>query len=612
MYIIGISSFFHDSAAALIKDGEIISAAQEERFTRIKHDHRFPINSVNYCVSSNNLSIMDIDVIVFYENPVLKFDRLLKTYLNFGPKGLHSYTSFMDKWLNNKINYKDNIIDILSKFFDVHKKKLPTIIFSKHHFSHAASAFFPSQFRDASIICLDGVGEWSTSSVWHGNENQLSLNWQLNFPHSLGLLYSAFTNFIGFKVNSGEYKMMGLAPYGQSKYKKVILDNLIDIKNDGSFALDMDYFDFHIGESMINENFSKLFNFPRRMPEDELKIEHMNIAKSIQEVTDEIVIRIAKNVKKEQPSKNLCLAGGVALNCVTNGKLYKEGLFENIWVQPASGDAGGAIGSALGYFYNDLKKTRIIYKNDPMKGSFLGPQYSDNEIIELLEYYDAEFTHHNEESLLQEVSLILSKGLIVGWFQGKMEFGPRSLGNRSILGDPRNPSLQSIMNLKIKKRESFRPFAPAVLHEEINNYFEKMEESPYMNFVTNIKNNQKIKKIDNDNKLFGIDLLKLQRSKIPSITHVDFSARIQTVKKESNKKFHALITSFFKLTKCPMLINTSFNVRGEPIVASPKDAYHCFMSTDIDYLVLNNFLLSKKDQKPKVDTTFFEVEHELD
>ena len=593
--ILGISAFYHDSAASLIVNGKIISAAQEERFSRIKHDASFPTNTINFILKTNKIKLSEIDYIVFFEKPFLKFDRLLETYLAFSPKGFKSFSLSMPIWLREKLFQKKFLFDKLKnldeKFNDISKIK-----FSEHHFSHAASAFYPSPFKEAVIVTLDGVGEWATSTISIGKENELKIIKEIHFPHSLGLLYSAFTYYTGFKVNSGEYKLMGLAPYGKPIYKKLILEKLIDIKEDGSFKLDMSYFNYATGLTMTNKKFSKLFDNPvRDSNKEKLSQFHMDIAASIQAVTEEVVLKISKSIANEFKIKNLCLAGGVALNCVANGKIIKEKIFENIWVQPAAGDAGGSLGAALAFWYTELKKPRNEFK-DQMRGSYLGPKFEEDDILNSLKKLNAKFEQFNSKEVIEITARELSKSKTVGWFQGSMEFGPRALGGRSVLADPRSEKMQKELNLKIKFRESFRPFAPSVLREDVNDWFEFNDDSPYMLFVSEVKKNKQIKMEENDEKLFGIDKLNVKRSVIPAITHVDYSARIQTVHKETNPKYYDLINEFKKKTGCPVLVNTSFNVRGEPIVCSVEDAFNCFMGTNLDMLVIENFILHKENQ----------------
>ena len=595
--ILGISAFYHDSAAALLIDGKIIAAAQEERFTRKKHDPAYPYNSIKYVLEEANLKLNEIDQIVFYEKPFLKFERLLETYLAFAPKGFANFLMSMPIWLREKLFQKKFIFDQLKrndqKFDDINK-----ISFSEHHFSHAASAFYPSSFNEAVILTLDGVGEWATSTLAIGKKNKISIIKEIHFPHSIGLLYSAFTYYTGFKVNSGEYKVMGLAPYGQPKYSDLILRELIDVKEDGSFRLNMKFFDFATGLTMTNEKFSKLFGGKVRDPHKEWLTQfHMDIAASIQDVTEKIVLKLVSNIQKETQIKNLCLAGGVALNCVANGKIIKNKIFDNIWIQPASGDAGGSLGAALAFWHQELSKPREIDKlKDYMKGSYLGPQFNEKEIEKSLNKLGAKFNKYESENLSEIIADELQNGKIVGWFQGRMEFGPRALGCRSIIADPRSEKMQKDLNLKIKYRESFRPFAPSILREDLNKWFELNCDSPYMLLVANVKKNIQIKENENTKSLFGIKRLNLKRSSIPAVTHVDYSARIQTVHKETNPKYYSLLEKFKKLTNCPVLVNTSFNIRGEPIVCTIEDAFKCFMGTELDTLVCENFILKKQEQ----------------
>ncbi len=594
-YILGFSALYHDSAASLIIDGKISCAVQEERFTRVKHDSSFPINSIKFILDSHNISFSDISYVVFYDKPFLKFERILESYLSQVPYGFNSFKKSMPIWLKEKLFLKNILIKefkTLDKKFD--QKKL---LFSNHHFSHAASAFYPSPFNEAVVLTLDGVGEWATTTVAIANKKKLQIKKEINFPHSLGLLYSAFTYYCGFRINSGEYKLMGLAPYGKPLYKDKILNNLIDLKDDGSFKLNMEYFDYVSGLKMINKKFIKLFGQKERKPDvDEIKQFHMDIASSIQIVIEEVILKIVKNIRKEYNIENLCLAGGVALNCVANGKIQKEKIFKNIWIQPASGDAGGSIGAALGVWHSYLKNEKQN-TSDVMSGSYLGTEYSNTETYKILEDLGAKFIKYdNFSDLVKNIAKEISMEKAVGWFQGKMEFGPRALGNRSIIADPRSVNMQKNLNLKIKFRESFRPFAPAILKEYLNDWFELDAESPYMLLVSDIIESKRLTTKHQDKNLFGIEKLNLKRSDIPSVTHVDYSARIQTVDKITNNKFYELILEFYKITNCPILINTSFNVRGEPIVCSPKDAFNCFMGTDLDLLVVNNAVLYKNNQ----------------
>ena len=610
-YILGISAFYHDSAAALIKDGRIISAAQEERFTRKKHDSSYPHNAVEFVLSFSNIKLSDVDRIVFYEKPFLKFERLLETYVAFAPQGFKSFVKAMPIWLREKLFQKKMIMDYL-KNHDENFANENIILFSEHHLSHAASAFYPSPFEEAIVLTADGVGEWATTTVAIGRNNKVEIKKELHFPHSLGLLYSAFTYFTGFKVNSGEYKLMGLAPYGQPKYVDKILNNLIDLKDDGTFMLHQKYFNYSTGLTMTNSNFDKLFGQKPRKPETERITQfHMDIAASIQNVTEKIMLMLASSLKKEYGISNLCLAGGVALNCVANGKILKEKIFDNIWVQPAAGDAGGSLGAALAYWHIDLDKVRNEINKDNMQGSYLGNQYSDDEIRNKFDEIGAKYENLIESNIIDRAVDDLTKGKAVGWFQGRMEFGPRALGNRSILGDPRSEKMQKNLNLKVKYRESFRPFAPSVLREEVNAWFEIDVDTPYMLFVANVKKEKTLEMSDDQKKLFGIDLLNIKRSEIPAVTHVDYSARIQTVSKENNEKYYKLLKRFKEKTNCPVLVNTSFNIRGEPIVNSPEDAYRCFMGTELDVLVVGNFYLEKNKQDSNLKSNYVS-EFELD
>ncbi len=593
--VLGISAFYHDSAAAIIVDGEIIAAAQEERFTRKKHDARYPKNAINYVLKEVGLKLNEVDHLVFYEKPFLKFERLLETYIGFSPCGFRSFSMSMPLWLSEKLFQKKMLFDAL-KEQDNNFNDIKKINFSEHHLSHAASAFFSSPYEEAIILTLDGVGEWATTTVSLGKNNKINILKEIHFPHSLGLLYSAFTYFLGFKVNSGEYKVMGLAPYGEPRFKDIILDKLIDVKEDGSFRLNMDYFNYAIGLTMTNNKFAKLFNMKRREPENELSQIHMDMAASIQAATEEIVLKITRFLSKEFKLENLCMAGGVALNCVANGKILKEGLFKNIWIQPASGDAGGAIGAAQAFYYQELDNKRKILKTDSMNGSYLGPQFTDDEVENELKICGANYKKLTSDQVIKDVAKALSEEKAVGWFQGRMEFGPRSLGNRSIIADSRSEKMQKNLNLKVKYRESFRPFAPAILFEKVSEWFEINSESPYMLLVADVKKSKQLQMTDKQKNLFGIDKLNVKRSNIPSVTHVDYSARIQTVHKETNPMFHKLIEEFEGITKYPLLVNTSFNVRGEPIVCSPTDAFNCFMGTDLDILICNNFILYKDNQ----------------
>ncbi len=593
--ILGISAFYHDSAAALLKNGEIVAAAQEERFSRKKHDARYPYNAVKYVLEEGNINLSEVDHIVFFEKPFLKFERLLETYMAFAPKGFKSFSLSMPIWLREKLFQKKFLFDNLKqhdeKFQDINKIK-----FSEHHYSHAASAFYPSPFKEAVILTLDGVGEWATTTVAIGQDNKLKMLKEIHFPHSLGLLYSAFTYYTGFKVNSGEYKVMGLAPYGKPKYKDLIINELIDLKNDGSFKLNMKYFNYATGLTMTNSKFSSLFGHPVRDPKKDLLTDfHMDIAASIQAVTEEVILRLTKDISKEYKIKNLCLAGGVALNCVANGKILNEKHFENIWIQPAAGDAGGSLGAALAYWHQELKKPRTDLK-DKMKGAYLGPKYSDDLIKKKLDFLKAKYIKKSPDETSLLVAKELSNNKTVGWFQGRMEFGPRALGGRSILADPRSEKMQKELNLKVKFRESFRPFAPSVIREDVNSWFEIDYDSPYMLLVAEVKKDIQVSMSEKDKRLFGIEKLNVKRSSIPAVTHIDYSARIQTVHKDTNEKYYNLINEFKKITNCPVIVNTSFNVRGEPIVCSIEDAFNCFMGTNLDLLVIEDFILFKDEQ----------------
>ena len=607
--ILGISAFYHDSAAALIVDGEIIAAAQEERFSRKKHDSSYPKHAIDYVLSKFNGN--KVNYVVFYDKPFLKFERLLETYIATSPYGFASFKKAFPLWLKEKLFQKKLLKDKLSEI-KLFKSDPPQIHFSEHHFSHAASAFYPSPFEEAVVLTIDGVGEWATSTISIGRGNNLEVIKEIHFPHSLGLLYSAFTYYIGFKVNSGEYKLMGLAPYGEPIYKDKILENLIDIKEDGSFRLDMSYFNYMTGLTMVNKKFEDLFGQPtRKNEEEEITKFHMDIASSIQIVLEEIIEKITSSIANQYKIKNLCLAGGVALNCVANGKILKSGKFNKIWVQPAAGDAGGALGAAVALWYSTLGKKRIFSNDkDSMHGSYLGPEYSTQEIENSLNLVGANFDKLGMSEIIEKTTDALIQGKAVGWFQGRMEFGPRALGNRSILADPRNSIMQKTLNLKIKYRESFRPFAPSILKDDVNEWFEMETESPYMLFVSNVKNTKILKK-DETLKKSGFDRLNESLSLVPAITHVDYSARVQTVDKESNKYFHMLLEKFKEKTSCPILINTSFNVRGEPIVMSPKEAFKCFMGTELDVLVCGEFILYKKDQNTQTISDYKDL-YELD
>ncbi len=615
MNILGISAYYHDSAAALIVDGNIVAAAQEERFTRKKHDAGFPAYAVKYCLEEAGIKLADVDYLIFYDKPLVKFERLIETYLSYAPSGFKSFLASMPVWLKDKLYLKATLKKEFESILEAESSStgdIPALLFNSHHKSHAASAFYPSPFEKAAVLCLDGVGEWATSSVWLGDGNKLDLQWEINFPHSLGLLYSAFTYYTGFKVNSGEYKLMGLAPYGNPVYVDLILDNLLDVKEDGSYRLDMSYFNYATGLTMTNEKFDRLFGGPPRAAESEITQREMDLARSIQVVTEEIVLKIARNVHKELGVDYLCLAGGVALNCVSNGRLLREGPFKDIWIQPAAGDAGGALGAALTVWHEYLDKPRVVNKNDSMQGSYLGPKCSDQEIEDYLGSINAQYEKLDDNSLMPKLAKILDSENVIGWCQGRMEFGPRSLGGRSIIGDPRSQKMQSIMNLKIKYRESFRPFAPVVKCEKVSEWFEIDRKSPYMLLVAPVKEGKCFEMTEQQNKLFGIEKLNIPRSEIPAVTHVDYSARIQTVHPETNPRFYHLLDAFEKQTACPVLVNTSFNVRGEPIVRTAEDAYRCFMRTEMDYLVLENYLLTKEKQPQWTEKDDWREEYELD
>ena len=598
MFILGISAFYHDSAACLIHDGDIIAAAQEERFTRIKHDSAFPNNAIKYCLKEAKINPNKIENIVFYEKPFLKFERLLETYLAFAPKGFVSFAKAIPVWVKDKLFQKSVITKELKSLFGKEVNLSERLLFSEHHLSHAASAFYPSPFEKAAILTLDGVGEWTTTSLALGKGKEIKVIKEIKFPHSLGLLYSAFTYYTGFKVNSGEYKVMGLAPYGEPRYVNLIKDNLVNIADDGSFQLDMSYFNYATGLTMTNKKFDELFGGTPRKSETNLTQREMDLASSIQKVTEEIIIKLAKDIAKETGEKNLCLAGGVALNCVANGILMREKIFDNIWIQPAAGDAGGSLGAALALWYIDQENSRIINPEDSMKGSYLGKEYSQQEIEKELITAGAKFDTFDYEDLIDKTTDYLMNEKAIGWFQGRMEFGPRALGGRSILGDPRSDSMQKSLNLKVKYRESFRPFAPSILKEDLSDWFNIEVESPYMLIVADIKSEKKIQMTEDQKKLFGIDKLNIKRSTVPAVTHVDYSARIQTVTKNKNQRYFDLLSKFKEKTGCPILINTSFNVRGEPIVNSPTDAFNCFMGTELDYLIIGNCILNKLDQNP--------------
>jgi carbamoyltransferase len=605
MRVLGISAYYHDSAAAIVRDGEIVAAAQEERFTRKKHDSSFPVNAVEYCLAADGVSLRDVDYVVFYDKPFLKFERLLETYLAFAPRGLRSFQMAIPLWIREKLFQKKLLGDELKSISpgeDWEKK----LLFTEHHMSHAASAFFPSPFEEALVLTMDGVGEWDTTSVALGRGNRLEIIKEIRFPHSLGLLYSALTYYTGFKVNSGEYKVMGLAPYGEPRFAATILDNLIDLKADGSFRLNMDYFDYCSGLTMTNSRFDELFGAPARKPEKELLTQrHMDLAASVQVVLEEVVLRMTRSLARETGMRNLCLAGGVALNCVANGKILRDGRFNRIWIQPAAGDAGGALGAALAacHIYKGQPR-QSDGRNDRMKGSYLGPEFSQQDIERRLAAAGAAFSVVDDNEVIEASADALVNGKALGWFQGRMEFGPRALGDRSILGDARSPSMQSVLNLKVKYRESFRPFAPSVLREDVSDWFDLDCDSPYMLLVADVVEARRREMTPEEQQLFGIEKLNVSRSDIPAVTHVDYSARVQTVHRETNPRYHALISLFKARTGCPVIVNTSFNVRGEPIVGTPEDAFRCFMGTEIEALAVGNCFLRKEDQKTEMKRTY--------
>ncbi len=608
MRVLGLSAFYHDSAAALVEDGRIVAAAQEERFTRKKHDPSFPSHAISYCLEEGKVGFGEIDKIVFYDKPFLKFERLLETYIAMAPRGFKSFRMAIPVWLKEKLFQKKLLRDELERFGEVDKDRL---LFCEHHLSHAASAFYPSPYEQAAVLTMDGVGEWATTSAAIGDGHKLEMFQEIHFPHSLGLLYSAFTYYIGFKVNSGEYKVMGLAPYGEPKYAQIILDNVVDLKPDGSFRLDMSYFDYCTGLTMTNDRFAALFGQPVRGPESLLTSFHMDIAASVQAVLEEAVLRLARGLAKRTGSRNLCLAGGVALNCVANGKLLRDGAFDNVWIQPAAGDAGGAVGAALAAVHLFEGKPRTVNGRDGMAGSLLGPQYAQADIERRLTAAGARFRAVSDDEMIELSAQALAGQQAVGWFQGRMEFGPRSLGARSILGDPRSPSMQKNLNLKVKYRESFRPFAPSVLREDVAGWFELDTDSPYMLLVADVRKDRRRAMTEAEQALFGIDKLNVARSEIPAVTHVDYSARVQTVDADTNPLFHRLLARFKALTGCPVLVNTSFNVRGEPIVCLPEDAFRCFMGNELDLLVVGNCVLRKDEQDPALKISYVE-EFELD
>jgi carbamoyltransferase len=611
-HILGISAYYHDSAAALLANGEIVAAAQEERFTRKKHDARFPVHAIQYCLSEASIRLSDVAYVVFYDKPVVKFERLLKTYVSFAPKGLQSFLASMPIWLGDKLFLEGNLKRQLAAVGGGGKRALPPLLFAGHHQSHAASAFFPSPFERAAVLCADGVGEWATTSAWVGQGNSITPLWNIDFPHSLGLLYSAFTYYTGFKVNSGEYKLMGLAPYGEPRFAKLITDKLLDLKPDGTFRMDMQYFNYCTGLTMTNARFDELFGAPRRRPESKLTQREMDIAASIQVVTEEVMLRLARTIHAETNERYLCLAGGVALNCVANGRLLREGPFEDIWIQPAAGDAGGALGAAQVGWHHYQAKPRVVNGRDAMRGSYLGPKFGNDEIGRMLDDLGAPYERLSDDELFERLAEVLEAENVVGWFQGRMEFGPRALGGRSIIGDARSEKMQSVMNLKIKYRESFRPFAPSVLADRVADYFEHDRSSPYMLIVAGVRKDLRREPSPEQQALFGIDKLNVKRSELPAITHVDYSARIQTVHEETNPRYYRMLSAFEKRTGCGVLVNTSFNVRGEPIVGSPADAYRCFMRTEMDYLVLENCLLIKARQPAGERDESWKAEFELD
>ena len=609
--ILGISAYYHDSAAALIVDGAVAASAQEERFSRKKHDAGFPASAVRFCLESQGIELSQVDAIVFYDKPLTKFERLLETYLSYVPGGIKSFLAAMPVWLKEKLLLKATLKKEFSALSGISVKALPRLLFCDHHRSHAASAFYPSPFEQASVLCLDGVGEWATTSAWRGDNNTLTPLWEIDFPHSLGLLYSAFTYYTGFKVNSGEYKLMGLAPYGRPEYEALIRDSLIDVKPDGTFRLNMDYFNYATGLTMTSPLFHDLFGGPPRQPESEITQREMDIAASIQAVTEDIVLRLAKTMRKELDIPNLCLAGGVALNCVANGRLLRSGTFDSIWIQPASGDAGGALGAALAVWHEYHGVERATRQPDSMQGAYLGPAFSNNEIKRYLKGINAVFYEYDDEKLLSETAGLVADEKVVGWFQGRMEFGPRALGARSIIGDARSPSMQSVMNLKIKYRESFRPFAPVVKYDKVQEWFDLDVPSPYMLIVAEVREDKRVVS-PGDSELFGMERLNRVRSLIPAVTHVDYSARVQTVHPDTNPRFYRLLDEFESLTGCPVMVNTSFNVRGEPIVCTPEDAYRCFMRTEMDVLVMENIILFKEEQPEWSEKGDWRQEFELD
>ena len=612
--ILGISAFYHDSAACLVRDGEVVAAAQEERFTRKKHDPGFPTRAVQYCLDQAEIGVKDLKYIVFYDKPLIKFERLMETYVGFAPKGIQSFLAAMPVWLKEKLLLRTLIEkEVLACAPGLDKSQLPELLFGEHHESHAASAFFASPYRKAGVLCMDGVGEWATTSAWLGEGNQLTPLWEIPFPHSIGLLYSAFTYYTGFKVNSGEYKVMGLAPYGEPKFVKAIYDHLLDVKPDGTFRMNMEYFNYCTGLTMTSRKFDDIFGGPPRTPESKLGQREMDLARSIQEVTEEVMLRLSRTMHREAGVDHLCLAGGVALNCVGNGRILREGPFKGIWIQPAAGDAGGALGAALSAWHQYENQPRAADDiKDKMKGSYLGPMHTNEDVEARLTKLGASYVRMEDNDLFSRVADELAAGKVVGWLQGRMEFGPRSLGGRSILGDARNTKMQSVMNLKIKYRESFRPFAPSVLREKVSEYFNMNCDSPYMLLVAPVQERRRLSMDQSQKELWGIDLLNVPRSDIPAITHIDYSARVQTVHEDTNPRYYKLLKAFEEKTGYAVLVNTSFNVRGEPIVCTPEDAYRCFMRTEMDVLVLENCVLRKEDQKPLEGDSDWKKEFELD
>ncbi|MEZ5458828.1 MAG: carbamoyltransferase [Steroidobacteraceae bacterium] len=612
MRILGISAFYHDAAAALVQDGEIVAAAQEERFTRKKHDPDFPANAVRYCLEEAGISAGEVDYIAFYDKPLLKFERLLETYLAFAPRGFGSFREALPLWIKEKLFQKDLIADAIADNLGKGTDWRSRLLFSEHHLSHAASAFFPSPFERAAVLTMDGVGEWATTSLAIGNGSDLKMVREIHFPHSIGLLYSAFTYYTGFKVNSGEYKVMGLAPYGEPRFADKIREHIVDIKDDGSFRLNMDYFDYCTGLTMTNDKFAALFGGPARTSETQLTQREMDLAASVQVITEEIVMKLARGIARETGEKNLCLAGGVALNCVANGKLLRDRSFEKLWIQPASGDAGGALGAALGSYHLFKQQPRkVAPTGDAMRGSYLGPRFKQDDVERRLTAMGARFKTLSDAETIEYCAQALAKGQAVGWHQGRMEFGPRALGGRSILGDPRSPTMQKLLNLKVKYRESFRPFAPSVLREHVGEWFDHNEDSPYMLIVADVLEKHRLQMTEEQQKLFGIEKLNVPRSAIPAVTHVDYSARIQTIHQDTNPRYHALIKRFGELTGCPIVVNTSFNVRGEPIVCTPEDSFRCLMGTEIEVLAVENCIMEKTDQDPALKTRY-ETKFELD